>query len=182
MAKPMERKERQLRTALMMFAGHRDRIELALPSRMLWQCAQSINQSTKITPTELAFCKTVIPLLERTMNEPLDDLSPTRKAEAAVLINGVSDWALGSFEGRPVPLVFMVILRWLENLIETGTLILYEDSTCADALAEILRALDECPEMPSMEKSAVKNGRKLVERMKSLDLYPDQHVVLAEVD
>lgn len=178
----MDRRERQLRTALLMFAGHRDRIELALASRMLWQCAYSIAKAPDLQPTEKTFCEKVIPLLDRTMNEPLDGLAPGRKAEAAVLINGVSDWALVGFSGRPVPLVFMVILRWLEKMINDGVLELYEDSTCADALAEILRALDECPEMAAMEKSAAKQGRKLVERLKSLGLYKDPQVVLVEVD
>lgn len=178
----MDRRERILRTALLMFAGHRDRIELALASRMLWQCADSIVQAPDIDPRERAFCDTVLPLLVRTMHEPLDGLSPVAKGEIAILINGVSDWALGEFKGRPVPLVFMVVLRWLEHLISNETLVLYEDSTCADALAVILRELDECPEMAAMEKSATKNGRRLVERLQSLGLYKDPQRVLVEVD
>jgi hypothetical protein len=178
----MDRRERQLRTALLKFAGHRDRIELALASRMLWQCAHSLAQARDLQPRERAFCDKVLPLLVQTMHEPLDGLAPGRKAEVAVLINGVSDWALGVFEGRPVPLVFMVIIRWLENLIETEILVLYEDSACADALAAILEALEQCPEMSALDKSATKNGRKLVERLKSLGLYKDPDVVLIEVE
>jgi hypothetical protein len=178
----MDRRERQLRTALLRFAGHRDRVELALASRMLWQCASSIARTPGIDPRERSFCDEVLPLLVQTMHEPLDDLAPGRKAEAAALINGVSDWALGGFAGRPVPLVFMVVIRWLEKLIGDGVLVLYEDSPCADALAVILRELDGCPDMLALEKSAAKNGRKLVERLKSLGLYPDPQVVLVEID
>jgi hypothetical protein len=178
----VDRQERQLRTALLKFAGYRDRIELALAARMLWQCAHSLTHASDIAPRERAFCDKVLPLLVQTMHEPLADLAPGRKAEVAILINGVSDWALGGFAGRPVPLVFMVIIRWLEKLIGDEVLVLYEDSPCADALAVILQELDACPEMIALEKSAAKNGRKLVERLKSLGLYKDPAVVLVEVD
>ena len=167
----MDRKERQLRTGLLRFAGHRAWIELALPSRMLWQCAHSISADPTIAPEEEAFCKAVIPLLDQAMREPLADLSRDRKAEAAILINSVSDWTLQIYQGRPVPTVFMIVLRWLEGLVNTGYLVLASGSACDAALDLIFAELGNCPELAVVNKSGTKNSHRLLARLQTLNLY-----------
>lgn len=167
----MDRQERQVRTQLMRFTGHRDRIELALPARMLWQCTYSISKARDVTPPELAFCRATEPYLKKAMLEPVNHLSALQFAQATQLINDTSNWVLKPFERRPVPTVFMIVLRLLEHLIDTEYLVLYAGTAFDQATEIILAELDQVKDLASIDKSATKASTKLLTRLQSLGLY-----------
>lgn len=169
----MDRKEREVRTKLMLNTRYRDLIELALPARMLWQCVYSITRAKDVEASEMTFCKETETLLVRAMYEPLNGMNKLTFCNVAVIIDKTSDWTLGIYQKRPVPTVFLIIFRWLQVMIESEYLVLYRGSNFDQAMDKIIAELEACPDLEAIDKSATKNSMKLLARLQTLGLYRD---------
>ncbi|WP_299378204.1 hypothetical protein [uncultured Kiloniella sp.] len=144
----------------MPYLSDRQRVELALPARLLIRPAQRCAEEWNGDDSE------ILTQLENACYQPLEGLDPIKKAKVAKRINRIQKELLSSFENRPVMVVFLTIIYWLNDLLEREIIVLDSNSDFAKACETLFPMLNEHSELiDGMSKSAEKNARRFNEKL-----------------
>ncbi len=152
------------------------RVELALPAALLYRvfstCVARVSDNPPPTDEELANDKLVLHWLATAAAEPLVGVDPRKAASLARRISRLQAEILMPYEDRPIMTVFLVVLRWLQGMLEHGVLVLVEGSAFDRAATEILANLERFPDlMEGVDKSASKNARRIAEYLQDRGFY-----------
>ena len=170
----MDRLELRIRTDLNRFDGFRPRLELALPACMLWSAADAMRRHPEAEPGVKAFANAVCPLLYAAYQEPFIGLSDRKHLSALGLMDDINQWIMKGYATRPAASVFMIALRWLESLIESGALELIKGSAADMALDRILAELQAHEDIAAtVDRSATRESERLDAKLQGLGLYRD---------
>lgn len=168
----MDRIERRLRTALLAFAADHDRLELAIPACLLWDCCRSVGEHPEASDVDKAWWAAVQPDLQLAALEPFAGLPLARWEACRINSIGASRWAIGSFGNRPVITMTMATLRWIEALLNADVLEVIEGSAIDRALGHVMTALQDNEGLAGdVDKSARKVARHLHAKFQSVGLY-----------
>lgn len=149
----------------------RQRVELALPAAMLYRVFATCVARAEDHPddAEMELDRQVLHWLAQAAVEPLD---PARDEKQARRVSRLQRDALAPLEDRPVMTVFLVVLYWLQEQLETGVLTLIEGSAFDRAVTLILENLERFPdEMAGTERSARKGARRLGDWLRERGYY-----------
>ncbi len=142
----------------MPYLSDRQRVELALPARLLIRPAERCAEDWSEEDRKL------LKRLENACYQPLEGLHGKKKVDLARRINRIQKHLLKNFEDRPVMVVFLTIIYWLNDLLERGVIVLDSNSDFAKACDELLPVLNEHQDLiDGMTKSAQKNARRFNE-------------------
>lgn len=170
----MDRTERKIRTALLVNAAERQRLELAIPVCMLWDCCRSIGEHPKAAEGDKEFWRHVMPDLQLAALQPFSGLPLARWNAARELSVLVARWGMVEFSGRPVITMTMATLRWIEALLNADVLEMVEGSCIDTALTRILAELQGNEDLAAgVDRSAAKLARHMHARFRALGLYAD---------
>jgi len=168
----LTREERQVRTALTLYAADRARLELIIPAHMLWHCCASIGESPQSTESDKLWWSKVQPPLRAACLGPLTGLSAIRwhtAKEAARLVTKIS---MAELSGRPIITSTMAVLRWTEALLHHDVLELIEGSSIDQAIDLVLTEMQRNSYLAAeVDKSATKVARRMHTRLQGLGLY-----------
>jgi hypothetical protein len=111
-------------------------------------------------------------LLNITCNEALHGLDQEHGRQIIRRIERTQEEVLRPFLDRPVMLVFLVVMYWLQDVLEREILVLTPGSPADAAITAILANLEEhAKTWDDMERSAKRNAVKLGEHLNRLGYY-----------
>lgn len=164
--------QRALLTKLMRNVGLRPHIELALPARLFFTCAANVAAHPQCEEQEHEFCRATMPVLREACNAPFAGLDPTRRQIGTDLTNQLNQWILLPFEHRPRAVVYTMLIHFLNDLVEDGTLSDEWPAELHEALNSFVEVLNQHPDvLEEINRSAAKNARRLREQLRGVGLY-----------
>ncbi|MEH6630189.1 MAG: hypothetical protein V7776_05160 [Halopseudomonas aestusnigri] len=139
----------------MPYLSDRQRVEFALPANLLIRPAAKCAESWNGDDQE------ILKLLENACYQPLEGLHGKKKSDMARRINRIQKRLLKSFEDRPVMVVFLTIIYWLNDLLDRGVIVLDAQSDFAKACDALFPMLNQHQDLiDGMSHSARKNAKR----------------------
>lgn len=146
------------------YLSDRMRVEMVLPARFLHRC-MTIARANKEDEKLGEF-------LTLTCLEALQGLTQEDGHAIIRRIERVQTEVLKPFLDRPVMLVFLVVMYWLQDVLEREILVLTPGSPADQAITGILANLEDHAKLwDDMERSAKRNAVKLGEHLNRLGYY-----------
>lgn len=156
------------------YLSDKRRVELALPAALLHRIFAACIEHSKGSAEgeEFEYDREVITALRVAAIEPLEGLDPRRQRKLAVRVTRMQAQILDPFEDRPIMVCFLFVLYWLKGLLDDGTLVLIDGSPFEQAVSALIPELSKHEDLwEAMEKSAVKNARKLTQALRGEGFY-----------
>ena len=139
----------------------RRRVELALPSRLLFRCFQAaVDNGGEDAGTDDA---QILAWLRESVLAAVSDLDPARTAKIAARCDRVQRNAMAEWEARPLMMAFLVVLYWVRDRTNAGDIVLIEGTPFDLAVTALIPRLEtEAGDVwDAMDHSANKGARRL---------------------
>jgi hypothetical protein len=147
----------------------RQRVELVLPSRLMYSVVSSAGANPQ-DPDYAAITKDLV----LACVEPLDGMMADAKHKVIRRIERTSRELCAPYIGAAevsVAKMGMILFYFMQTLIELGILELYEGTPMARATTLFLPFLTEYFDKPALDHSAQKQGRRMVDHCQRLGFY-----------
>lgn len=168
----MNREERQVRTALLLYAADRPRLELIIPAHMLWHCCSSIGASPGSTDVDRAWWDGVRPALQVSCLEPLSGLPEVRWHTQKAAARLITKMTMAELANRPIITATMAVLRWLEALLAHDVLELTEGTAIDYAVDKVLTEMQRHEDLAAdVDRSARKVAIRMHSKLQGFGLY-----------
>jgi hypothetical protein len=153
----------------MAYISDRQRVELALPARLLWSVIQC-GYENGITAHD------ILSQIQTACMEPLDGLLPKEKLRLARRIDRVFSEVIDPLVSKGENTVTagkagLVIYYFIVDLVDQGILELYSDTPMANAIEMMLPELTPLIEIKGVDRSAQKQATKLITRLREMGYY-----------
>ncbi|WP_417843002.1 hypothetical protein [Thalassospira sp.] len=153
---------------MMPYLSDRRRIELALPAEMLDPVVRVMLERGKNAEDDKC-----LDLVKAAIREPFEGVDPAKRAKLQRRVTALRVELLAPYEGRPIVLTFQMLIIWLRDMIEDGTLDLVEGSAFALATDDLIaRVIQHEDLVLKTQKSAIKNAHKLRRNLEIRGYYP----------
>lgn len=152
-----------------MYLSERQRVELAIPARIMHSVVFSGADTTD--DASRAVAEQMIVLLNRTCMEPLDGLWPREQAKIARRIERTFNEVMRPYKDTTAGKVGLITYYLLEALIERNILTLYHDSAMAEAVRIFQPYWEEVASIRAVDDSAKKQAGKLLAHLQSMGYY-----------
>lgn len=156
----------------------RQRIELALPARMVRRCAfcafamRDPETGTADEGDVSPEGRVVLQDLATAIEEAFAGTHGVHREKLIRRLHRTSVEVLNPYEKRPLVVVSMAVLYWLRDELEAGTLELIEGSAADRAISAYIEALQDHEDLLSRtERSALRNSRVIGGRLRALGYY-----------
>lgn len=159
----------------------RQRIELALPARMVRRCAYcafarrdpEVVAESEVTEEGQA----VLDDLATAIEEAFAGLHGDHREKLLRRLHRASLDVLAPYEKRPLVVVSMAVLYWLRDELNAGTIELVEGSAADRAISAWMEALADHEDLlERTERSALRNSRVIGERLRALGYYGNRRM------
>jgi len=142
---------------MMAYLSDRCRIELALPAEMLDPVVRVLLKRGINADDDKC-----LDLIKSAIQEPFAGVDPVKRAKLQRRVTALRLELLAPYEKRPIVLVFQMLVMWLRDMLEDGTLDLVDGSDFALAMDDLIARVIQHEELiVKTQKSAIKNARKL---------------------
>jgi hypothetical protein len=157
---------------MMAYLSDRRRIELALPAEMLDPVVRVMLERGKNAEDDKC-----LDLVKAAIQEPFEGVDPAKRAKLQRRVTALRIELLAPYEKRPVVMVFQMLIIWLRDMIEDGTLDLVDGSAFALATDDLIaRVIQHEDLVLKTQKSAIKNARKLRRKLEMRGYYSGRGV------
>lgn len=145
----------------------RQRVELALPARLMLMAVQ-----VALGDDEDAASKEILADLRSACVQPIADLTAKDQGRLARRIERTSQGLVAEFNRKTsAGKVAMSVFYFIEAAIEHGFIELFEGSPMANATNKVLVMLNPDFEKAELDRSAQKQGKKILGACQALGLY-----------
>lgn len=157
----------------MAYVSDRQRIELGLPARLLRRVldgamALQVEVGGALSDDD----KECIRLLTEAEREAFTGLSAGEEAKLQARLDRVQRDLLREHEKAALMKVFLMVLYWLQDRLDEGTLTLVEGSAFDQASSALIARLSEFEDLwGDVDKSARKQARRLHEHVRDLGYF-----------
>lgn len=150
----------------------RARVELALPAALLYRvmssCVEAGRASGEVTDQD----DQCLLALSRAALAPLDGLPGSRVGKLRRRINRLQQSILNQLEHRTVMVCFLIVLFWLRDELDKGSLTLVEGSDFDQAVTALLPQLEAHDDLwTAMQRSATRQAARIGTALRSAGYY-----------
>lgn len=151
----------------MNYLNDRQRVEIAVPARLVFGLAVC----KCFSDPDHDDVKRLQDLLLRACIEPLDGLQEREGKKIARRVERVVDEAAKDFDQQPAVKIAMSLFYFLEHLLATGYLELWEGSPMGEAMSLLMPMFDHGFEKHRQDRSAQKQARRLLQHLQRQGYY-----------
>lgn len=151
----------------MTYISDRHRCEYALPAVLMQRVASVI-----LEPGQKDGHAEVLSCLDRACEEPFSGLPKAKAGKLRRRVMFLQGELLREYEDRPVITVFLMVVIWLRDALEDGTLSLVEGSDFDQAATVLIDRIQEHADLvDGAYNSGRKNAGKLAKSLERLGYY-----------
>lgn len=153
----------------MAYLSDRQRVELALPARLLWSVIYC-GVENKTANYDTLF------MVQGACMEPLEGLLPKEQVRLARRIDRLFSEVIEPITSSTTHTVTvgkagLVVYYFIVDLVERGILVLYADTPMAKVIEAIMPNLTPLAKIAGVDKSAQKQAAKLLSRLNEMGYY-----------